>query len=525
MRASLQLVWQRWSRFWMAIVAAVIAWLILAWFAFPESIRDGALILIALGLVVPAFVALREGNVSKWIQPATPEALGAIRIWIALILLASVIWEDLPSSAYLPRGMLDLNHSFLISILYSLPIGFDRMLASPSALRVFEGATTLALALAAIGLFTRWTVPIGAIAYMVFAAIFRSYSWTYHTGIIPLYALLLLSFTPCGDGLSLDRWRRMRRGETVPAARKAELVYGLGRYLIWMGVAIPYTLAGMSKLRNGGFLWWRGEHLKQMVLATIVEPMHFDFELSFRMIHLPTWMFDMLGLVALLTELTFVLVLVSRLARKVLPAVMASTHVGILFMQNILFPDLIAIQAIFYDWSPLFRRIRVRTTEGAAFAAQTARAVRVESVVARAFLVLAVFVWATRTEKYPLTAMQMFSRMQQIGPVVYVRPIVYYEDGTREPAKFERWIGAVADTRYRRLIREWERRPERLPLLHEFLQIAASRANATAPPGRRIDRFELELRRWDFRREPNDPDRGKLLNVVRHDVRAQQPGS
>jgi hypothetical protein len=102
---------------------------------------------------------------------------------------------------------------------------------------------------------------------------------------------------------------------------------------------------------------------------------------------------------------------------------------------------------------------------------------------------------------------------------------VYYEDGTREPAKFERWIGAVADTRYRRLIREWERRPERLPLLHEFLQIAASRANATAPPGRRIDRFELELRRWDFRREPNDPDRGKLLNVVRHDVRAQQPGS
>jgi hypothetical protein len=510
----------KWRRFWIALAAAVVLWIVIARFAFPQVTRDGALILIAFGLVVRAVVELRERSIPSWIEPATPEALGATRFWIALILLASVIWEDLPSSAYLPRGMLDLSHSWLVSTLYSLPIGFDRMLASPAALRVFEGATTIILSLAAIGFFTRWTVPLGAVAYMVFAAIFRSYSWSYHTGIIPLYALFLLSFTPCGDGLSVDRWMRMRRGRPVPPAGERNAAYGLGRYLIWMGVAIPYTLAGMSKIRNSGLMWWRGEHLKQMVLATVVEPMHFDFQLAFRMLHGPTLIFDMLGLIALLTELTFVLVLVSRLARKVLPLIMAGTHIGILFMQNILFPDLVAVQAIFYDWTPVFRRLRSRASERIESARDISRTVRIESVVARAFLVVVFVVWSTRTEKFPLTAMQMFSRSVEIGPVVYVRPVVYYEDGTHEQARFERWIGAVSDTRYRRLLRDWDARPERIALLHQFLSIVAARANASAPPGRRIDHFELEMRKWDFRKAPDDPDRGQLVRLVRHDVAA-----
>ncbi|HEV2736675.1 MAG TPA: hypothetical protein VGV85_17640, partial [Longimicrobiaceae bacterium] len=142
-------------------------------------------------------------------------------------------------------------------------------------------------------------------------------------------------------------------------------------------------------------------------------------------------------------------------------------------------------------------------------------------LVARAFLVAACLAWATRTEKFPLTAMQMFSRPQPPEPVEYVRPLVVYADGTAEPARFERWIGAVADARYRGLLRDWDRHPERIPLLREFLDACARRAAATEPPGRRIRGFVMETRRWDFRRHPRDPERGAVVAVLRHEVGAQ----
>src|SRR6185503_4225046 len=95
--------------------------------------------------------------------------------------------------------------------------------------------------------------------------------------------------------------------------------------------------------------------MKQMIVSTVMEPMQFGFRVAFAALHWPGWIWDALGLMAIVGELTFVLVLVSRVARHVLPLLMVGMHMGILFMQNILFPDLIAIQAVFYDWTPVRR--------------------------------------------------------------------------------------------------------------------------------------------------------------------------
>ncbi|HEX8692419.1 MAG TPA: hypothetical protein VF746_08380 [Longimicrobium sp.] len=497
-------------------------------------LRDTVLVLVALCALVPALAALAPHRAARWLEPATAEGLGAMRGWIAAILLANVLWEDLPSSAYLPRGMLDLDRHWLVGLLHGLPIGFDAFLASPAALRVYESATALLLALALVGLFTRWTVPAAALAYLLFASIFRAYSWSYHMGLVPLYALLLLALTPCGDAFSLDRRLRARRGLPVPPAREPTLRYGAARLLVWTGIALPYGMAGLSKLRNTGLSWWHGEHMKQMLVSTVVEPMHFDFQVTIGLLQAPGWVFGVLGLAALLGEVTFPLVLVSRLARKVLPLLTAGMHVGILLMQNILFPDLIAIQAVFYDWRPLRRRLAgwlpgARGAEAAAPGPVPATAPARHSVrsfvpqtrAMQAFLAVAFLAWATRTEKFPLSAMQMFSRPSPPEPVQFVRPLVRYEDGRVEPARFERWIGAMADTRYRWLLRDWGRHPERIALLREFLDACARRANAS--PGPRVQGFVLEVRRWDFRRRPGDPGRGELVAVLRHDVAPPAP--
>jgi hypothetical protein len=493
-------------------------------------LRDGVLILGVLAVTVPAVAALGPARIGRWLPPATAEALAAIRVWISLILLASVAWEDLPSSAALPRGMLKMNGQWLVELLHGLPIGFDAFLASEPSLRVFEWATAVLLVAAMAGLWSRWTVPAGAVAYMLFASILRSYAWGYHTGVIPLYCLLLLSFTPCADAWSADRWLRARRGLPVPPARVPRLRYAIGRYLVWMAIALPYTLAALSKLRKGGFLWWRGDYMEQRLMAGVLEPMHFDFQVVFYMIRLPLWVFGVLGFVALMGELTFVLVLVNRAARRVLPLVMAGMHVGILLLQNILFPDLIAIQAVFYDWTPV--RDRVAAWAGKARGASlsmegvmdTGRPVVRQARLAQLFLLIAVGCWATRTERFPFTAMQMFSGVHRREPVEYVRPMVVYEDGTREQAKFENWIGAVADSRYRWLLRSWDTDTARITRLREFLDVAAERADRHAAPGRRVREFHMEVRRWDYAHHPRDPERGRLLYEVRHVPRRAAQG-
>lgn len=470
---------------------------------------DTVVIVAIAAITVPAISALRSSRISKWVPPATPEALGAIRAWIALILLASVVWEDIASSAWLPRSML-INDLWVIRFLSALPIGFDRMLVSESALHVFEAGTMLFIVMAMIGLFTRWTVPAAAICYLIFSAILRSYAWSYHTGVIPLYAMLILSFTPCGDAWSVDRWLRRRKGKEVPPARVAQVQYGIGRYLVWMVIAIPYTMAGLSKVRRSGLLWWQSDFMEERIITTVLEPMHFTYDIAFRLLGGPRWLWGAMGLAAIVAEVAMVLVLVSPLIRKVLPAVTAAMHVAILFMQNILFPDLIAIQAVFYDWKVLSPRrlqgLQLNDARGWIWA-------RRQAIVAQGFVLLAFFLWASRTENFPLTAMQMFSRARAPQSVQYVRPVVRYADGTVEQARFERWIWAMADSRYRWLLRDWEEHPERIDVLRQFLDVAAARS---ALEGKPVREFDMEVRAWDYRKEPRDPGRGKILYVLKH---------
>jgi hypothetical protein len=169
-----------------------------------------------------ALATRRPGFAARFVPPATPVALGAIRALVASVLLASALWEHLPSSALLPREMIH-GVGPVLGLLYALPIGFARFVASPALLGALQAATIALLACAALGWRTRWSVPAAAAAYLLFGGILRQYAWFYHTGLIPLYLLSALAFTPCGDGFSLDAWLRRRRGAAVPDGGAATL--------------------------------------------------------------------------------------------------------------------------------------------------------------------------------------------------------------------------------------------------------------------------------------------------------------
>ena len=463
---------------------------------------------------------------ARFVPPATPSALGAIRALVAGVLLASALWEHLPSSALLPRGM---THGVgpVLGLLYALPIGFDAAVASEAALGVLQLATIALLACAALGWRTRLTVPLAAAGYLLLAGILRQYAWFYHTGLIPLYLLIALSFTPCGDGCSLDRWLRARRGAPVADANQPSLRYGWPRFFVWTALALPYVFAGLSKLRRGGLDWPHADNLKSILLIDTLNPMQFDWSLTLALVNAPDALFWGIGIATLIGEIGYGTVLFSRRARLVLPALTLGMHLGIWLLQNVLFFDLILLQAVFYDW----RALRSRGLPGLAPApvaagARDPGAAREDDVASRtwtprlrALCALLIGAFAIRIEEFPFTAMQMYSKPNLTGVIEWYSVVAESARGERFRAPIEDAFPALRDARYRRVIRQSFSGDDRDRALGEeflaaFLRVHAERV-ATADP---IVAVEARQWRWDFARQPNDSAHGEL--VARFEVRA-----
>ena len=577
------------------------------------------------------------GFFDRAVRPATPGALGLIRSWVCGIALVMTLWEDLASTTLLPRAM--ARPKGVLHVLHGVS-GFDRFLESAWALATFEQVTAFLLFLGVIGLATRVVVPAGAVCYLIMAGILREYAWFYHTGLLPIYVLAVLTFTPCGDGWSVDRLIRIARNRPVPPPDVATPAYGWSRYAVWTVVGVPYVAAGLSKLYYGGGLAWVGaENMKWILLRTGLAMMEFDFGLSQRLVTQPDVLFVALACVGLFTELLFGLALVSQWGRVAMPALMISVHLGILFLQNILFIDLILLLAVFYDFTPVrlsvghwlisrqkrltvwydgscglcdrtvrmlsgldllgrvdvrdFRREDLdafRRAEGVALEPSRLEdemavvierraywgfrgyrvlagalpllwvvrpllylpgAVAIGDAIYRVFaqrrhglctlesahvdgkaptavnragalgsVAIACFLlswWVTHIEFYPLTTMKMFSNPNpRPGVVAYIRAVAYHQDGQSTRAHFDRWIGAMADSRYRMVIGHAFGTREERALCDEFLAASMRAANRQLPNGRKISGFEVQRWEWNFGADPTNPSHGRIVDAYQY---------
>jgi predicted DCC family thiol-disulfide oxidoreductase YuxK len=308
-------------------------------------------LLIFLVLSSPAFIR-------KIVGEATPGSLGAIRMWTCATLLLTTLLEDLgsiawlPAEARLPRGML--------GYLYPSPIGLEGLVTSEMSLRVLQFLTELLLFLGLIGWRTRLVLPLGALCHFLLLGILIDYSFFWHQNLVPLYVLIVLCFTPCSDGWSVDRLRKIYQGRAVPDANRTSPIYGWSRYACWVTIALPYVAAGLGKLHYGGFFWWDSTNLRRILYTDSLKPREFDWALSLHLAPAPDIFFSFLGLFTLFSETFFGLVLFSRVARRIFPVLAEMMHIGILLLQRILFLDLILLQLVFFDFTPIRKMIGVR---------------------------------------------------------------------------------------------------------------------------------------------------------------------
>src|SRR5262245_6637352 len=316
-----------------------------------------AIRVLASGVVFALLAAVMttRGFFARCVGAATPGTLGAIRMWTCVVLLITTWWDDLGSIGLLPleyHGTLGI-----MKVLHDLPIGFDAFLTSPAGLTAFQRLTELLLLLGVLGWRTRVVIPLCALCTLVMQGILREYTGYWHQNLVPIYVLIALSFTAAGDGWSVDRLRRLYQGLPVPDAQRATPAYGWARYACWVPIALTYTSAGFSKLRADGLGWVSAINVKGLLFEQTLYPRAGNFSISLHLEQAPDFVFVFLGVAAVLGEALFITVLFSRLARRILPGLEILMHIGIVFLMNIVFFDLMLLLLVFYDFSAARERL------------------------------------------------------------------------------------------------------------------------------------------------------------------------
>jgi hypothetical protein len=316
-----------------------------------STAREITLSFLLFGLLGLVIVKALETQTffQKFVGGARPGALGAIRMWTCGILLVSTCCERLDTIALLPG---ELRRPLgLMMLLDILPTGFDRFVASGPSLWAFQSITEILLFLGMIGCWTRIAVPLAVLCAYVLNGILREFSFFWHQNLMPIYVLAVLSFTPCGDGWSIDRLRRIYKGRPVPDAERAVPIYGWSRYACWVPMALLYCWSGLSKLRQSGLMWAGPTNMRSVMYEESLSGKWYPLGQGLHLAWAPDVAFVLLGLVAISGELSYPAILFSRKARRIIPLLTMGMHIGIIFLQDIVFLDLIALNLIVMDFS------------------------------------------------------------------------------------------------------------------------------------------------------------------------------
>ncbi|WP_038016348.1 hypothetical protein [Synechococcus sp. PCC 7335] len=310
-------------------------------------------IFFAFGFGLIGWILVDPRFSKRFVGEASAESLAIIRIISCISLLINVLWIiDIPSTAYLPEMM--IQRTGMMHYLNSIP-GFTEATRNVVFLTALKWITVLLSCMGVVGWKTRYVIPLCTILSILIGGINRQYFYFYHQGLLVSYMLLILSFTPCSDALSVDRLNEISEGKPALDPGRTSDTYGWSRYACWSLVAVAYLASGASKLWISGLLWLDPVNLRGMMYGcTLQRCNNFDWDISLRYgPHMHDALFTLFGIVGSIGEIAFVLVLFSKRARQFLPLLMVGLHLGIFVFQNILFVEFILFQLIFYDYTEL----------------------------------------------------------------------------------------------------------------------------------------------------------------------------
>jgi predicted DCC family thiol-disulfide oxidoreductase YuxK len=293
--------------------------------------------------------ALRAWN-RFWFEPSRPTDLGVCR----LLFFAGLFFFYLPVNFAAWGGV---SRAFWMP----LPI-FAWLHLGPAPSAILDGLATvwrLALALSAIGLFTRVSMAVAAALGFYLFGLPHNFGQTYHFDALLVLALVSLACSQAGDAWSVDALMTPR-----PARPSAEYTWPIR--LVWTLMALVFLAAGIAKLRHGGTAWVASANMSLILLRSAYHTSDADPITTLGLwVASHAWLSRTLAAATVVVELGFITSLISRTARRVFVPAGVALLVGIRIMMGPTFGGFLIANVFWVPWQALGLRVARWSRAGA----------------------------------------------------------------------------------------------------------------------------------------------------------------
>ena len=279
-----------------------------------------------------------------WFEPAPPDNLGLCRILFYGLLFIYFVPVDYTGWGTIPRSFFAPVWPFEK---FRIPVLGDPYLALAGA--VWKAA----LLLSCVGFFTRVSTIVAFVLGAYLIGVPYNFGKTDHMTAIVVFALGILAVSYSGDAWSVDAAIRKRfRGEQ---RRAPSGEYRWPVRAVWLTMALVFFAAGMAKVMQGGAAWVFSDHMAISLVQRFYDPNPPDIRLGLWVAQ-HGWAAKTMAAGSLLGELLFPLALVSRRARRILPAALLAMQLGIGLVMNVWFWPFMFCYLFWIPWDRTVRR-------------------------------------------------------------------------------------------------------------------------------------------------------------------------
>jgi predicted DCC family thiol-disulfide oxidoreductase YuxK len=277
-----------------------------------------------------------------WFEPRSPTDLGVCRLtffaglFVFYLPVDFAAWGGVSRAFWMP-----------------LPI-FDSLHLGPAPPAILQGlgyVWRFAVALSAIGLFTRASMAVAAVLGFYLLGLPHNFGHVYHFDALLVLALVSLACSRAGDAWSVDALVTSRS-----ARPSAEYTWPIR--MVWTLMALVFLAAGIAKLRHGGAAWITSANMSVILLRSAYHTSDADPITTLGLwVASHAWLSRMLAATTVVVELGFITSLISRRARRFFVPAGVALLVGIRIMMGPTFGGFLMANVFWVPWQALGLRV------------------------------------------------------------------------------------------------------------------------------------------------------------------------
>ena len=280
-----------------------------------------------------------------WFEPSSPTNLGVSRaLFFAGVLAVHFnenysAWGNVSDAFWLPMPLFSALHLKAFS---------------PLVLSLLQTAWRLALAMSAVGVFSRASMTVAFVLSTYLFGLPHNFGQTYHFDALLVIAIGILACSRAGDAWSIDA---LMKGRSAPEP-SGEYTWPIR--MVWVAMALVFFAAGLAKLRYGGLEWVTSDNMTILLRRAAYHVSDADpISTAGLWIADRPWLSRGLAAASLAIELGFVFAVVSRTARVVMVPAAFLMLIGIRVLMGPTFGGFLVANVFWVNWEALGQRLFV----------------------------------------------------------------------------------------------------------------------------------------------------------------------